>query len=167
VSRRKVIIDGQEVDFTVVQADPTKLKATVAPSGDMARKAYYDRNPSTINKYFNSNVVAGTSWTVAWTYTVPTNRKAIHSVLAYRVAEPIATSGKRANAIHEWSGDGGTTWQIFAAIYHYYGVGEFSYETITVIFGMVAGEMIRSRYVNFDTADHWILTTSLLTEFDA
>jgi len=166
VSRRKVIIDGQEVDFTVVQTDPTKLKATVAPSGDMARKAYYDRNASIFVKAYEA-AVGPHDWTERWRYTVPSNKKTFHSVLYGQVAISVATSGKFASVLHAISIDGGASFQRFGFRRLSYGDGENIDHTVAASFVLFAGNIVRLSTYNSDTVTHWMAGSSVLSEFDA
>jgi len=166
MSRRKVIIDGQEVDFTVVQPDATQLRATITPSGDMARKAYYDRNMSVISMYYAASLGAH-ALTERWRYTVPTGRKAMHSVLMSAATNAIETSGRRCFCGHQYSDDGGVTWKYYALLYHISTVEFCTHQTITATFGMVAGDMIRGVTGHNDTAVHTMYVEILLSEFDS
>jgi len=166
VSRRKVIIDKQEVDFTVVQADPTKLKATVAPSGDMARKAHYDRNPTTVFKRYGGTVPAGTAWTQAWSYTVPTGKKVFINPCFLYIIGPIQTSGRIVATTFQAYDAVAALWSDLAYVRLKNGE-PFIAETIQEQFYASAGAEFRGMYRNQDTTSHWITNTVHFMEFDA
>jgi len=167
MSRRKVIIDGQEVNFTVVQSDPTQLRATITPSGDMARKAWYDRNPTPIMTWWGGTVAAGTPWTVVATYTVPAGKKAMHSVSWLSIMKAIETSGQICQCK-------ASIYEPLAAKYRPYHelrhMDTTTYErankTTTITFLMVAGDEVKLYVENTDTVSHWMGVSILVTEFN-
>lgn len=133
--------------------------------GALSRPEYYDRNVATIVKEWYGTILAGETWVVRWSYTVPSDRKAIHAIIFGYVQGDIATSGRMAVA----------TWEVqappavyarYAEIVHYYGCGFVSYFTVTVTFPLKPGAVVRSRTTSTDTIDHAAGITALLTEFD-
>jgi len=167
VSRRKVIIDGQAVDFTVVQPDATKLKATVAPSGDMARKAYYDRNA--INKLitcsWHGTVAAGQTWLEVWAYTVPTGKKAMMTLTFLRIDGAIATSGRFAAATTSLLPAGESSVEIVGQFH--WTTDPYKIDTWTAIAVAMPGDKFHGWVRNTDTASHFMALRNAIVEFDA
>jgi len=56
------------------------------------RPAWYDRNPTTIRKYYNVNAQAPHSDTQQWTYTVPAGRKTFIEYIQAKVRRATAAT---------------------------------------------------------------------------
>lgn len=148
---------------TVEQADASKLKATITPSGDIARKAEYDRTP-TPQAFVNYTAMgAGTPLTERWRYTVPTGKKAMHNVI-FGLAN-LTPATYTAGAAWELSLNGGASWNRYGDLVHW--TGAYTYFTITVTFYMIAGHIVRGLSYNDDTTSHGVKVGSLFLEFDA
>jgi len=138
--------------------------ATVAPSGDMARKAYYDRNATSVVKHYAASL-GSHAFTVRWTYTVPENKIAIHEIIHEWFSTSVATATKTVQTIHQvyyvdaWFGISNP---VFV-----YGAGYTLSNTITATFTLVYGQAIRGQTYSNDTVNHGIALASILTEFDA
>ncbi|UCE15451.1 MAG: hypothetical protein JSV12_06125 [Candidatus Bathyarchaeota archaeon] len=65
----------------------------ISPSGDMARKAYYDRNASVIIIISGGNYGQHLGWTQRWSYTVPTDKKYMNALWQAGI-ETTMTTGK-------------------------------------------------------------------------
>jgi len=164
MSRRKVIIDGQEVDFTVVQPDATQLRATITPSGDMARKAYYDRNPIVIIRAWDGYVGPHT-FTQRWSYTVPSGRKAMFAIYHHHIRYDIETPERMAYCNNRVSIAGAAA-KTFAQTVLGYGMGFSISDSVGVPFLLKAGDVVTGNTGIDDTRYHSMIITGLLTEFD-
>jgi len=157
---------GENFDIGDISAGTQTNDVNVTPGSgaDMARKAYFDRNADLITTYWGA-LVAAHATTVRWTYTVPSNHKAIHSVFFGRVTLTIVTAGTYAYA----------RWQVYttAAGWDPYGIilhiddGVWGRSTsVTATFAMDAGDECRGQTYHNDTVDHAFNFSALLTEFD-
>lgn len=149
----------------VSQGTAASLKATVTPSGDMARKAYYDRNSSLVVQKYTTSSVGSHANTDRWTYTVPADRKALHSVLHGSIDVDVATADKWLTV--RWHAmEFGGEWSRFAAVVHTKADGLSSTMTVTATFALNEGDAIKLVTFSDDTVNHGMRGTSLFTEFD-
>ena len=151
----------------VRQENASLLKATVSPSGDMARKAFYDRNASTHFQAYGATVSAGTAWTVVYTYTVPTGKKAWVNPVLFNIRTAIATDGKVAGATLDVYDLDAEVYRSIAFRLNYYGGPSEMSETIQIQLFLTEGQSIRGKIKNDDTVDHWINNHVGYLEFDA
>jgi len=148
----------------VASANPADLKATVTPSGDMARKALYDRTSELIHKYW-SGYESTHGVTVRWTYTVPDGRKAIHTFLSGIMFIDIATADKVCEQTWEILKAGGAFTPVVQQLF----IGTDGYLSQLInnaSFTLFAEDGIRGVTVNGDTTGHVFSSSSVLTEFD-
>ena len=147
------------------QTTAANLKATVTPSGDMARKAYYDRNSENESQYYSANVGAGSGNTVRWTYTVPSDHKAMITFYMLRVYAAIATAGRIAVVYMELQPSGGS-YGILNILYHLQAAGIASFDGRNDTTIMFDGDAIRCSTENTDTIAHVIAGGQTIVEFD-
>jgi len=151
-----------------IQTDATQLKATITPSGDMARQHWYDRNPMVDTVWWGGALAAEAGYTVVWSYTVPTGRKAMHTVCWTSALGVIATAGRDCSCSNR-------IWDPETADYRPYHelrhmdttTEERATKTTTITFLMAEGDTITGTITNTDTVDHWMGISATLTEFDA
>jgi len=133
----------------------------VSPSGDMARKEYYDRNPTTIQRVYEANVSQGFGWDQRWTYTVPTGKKFVGCVAVGYILGYI---------------EGTTYWALLkvqqgnAVIFmlgHWYDHGYMTSDTKTVPVIGLAGQVFGGYTWNLDSAAHGMCVALVGVEFDA
>lgn len=157
------------------QTDPTKLKGTiypaagetfpVSPSGDMARKAFYDRNAiSNLNAYKTSGIGAHAE-TVRWSYTVPANKKCNHTMFSSYVTVAIATAGRFLRLRYGLTPSGGSIYIIDVMIFLSATLPTAA-QVDTASFTMVEGDKLDGRTFHDDTVNHAINVVSLSTEYD-
>jgi len=65
----------------------------VSPSGDMARKAFYDRNALDQTQYVWTGPLAQHGWTERFSYTVPSGRKVMLTCATLIINGPPVTAG--------------------------------------------------------------------------
>lgn len=138
---------------------------TVAPSGDMARKAYYDRNLLVVANNYEGSLAAHTD-TVRWTYTVPDGKKAIHGIFAGEVSTKIDTDTKFAQS---WAGVtpfGGAFAKVFIVMLSVLDLFSIS-KVVTATFALTEGDVVQGKTKNTDTVAHWLQVASIVSEFDA
>jgi len=156
-----------DLNATVTQAEKDRTitgTATVTPSGDMARKALYDRTSELIHKYW-SGYESTHGVTVRWTYTVPDGRKAIHTFLSGIMFIDIATADKVCEQTWEILKAGGAFTPVVQQLF--IGTdGYFSQLINNASFTLFAEDGIRGVTVNGDTTGHVFSSSSVLTEFD-
>jgi len=156
-----------DLNATVTQAEKDRTitgTATVTPSGDMARKALYDRTSELIHKYW-SGYESTHGVTVRWTYTVPDGRKAIHTFLSGIMFIDIATADKVCEQTWEILKAGGAFTPVVQQLF--IGTdGYFSRLINNASFTLFAEDGIRGVTVNGDTTGHVFSSSSVLTEFD-
>jgi len=151
----------------VRQENASLLKATVSPSGDMARKAFYDRNASTHFKAYGATVSAGTGWTVVYTYTVPTGKIIWINPVYFNVRTAIATDGKIAGCTLDVYDLDAETYRTIAQKVNYYGGPKEMTDTLQIQLYLKEGQAFRGKVKNEDTIDHWINNHVGYLEFDA
>jgi len=156
-----------DLNATVTQAEKDRTitgTATVTPSGDMARKALYDRTSELIHKYWGG-YESTHGVTVRWTYTVPDGRKAIHTFISGIMFIDIATADKVCEQTWEILKAGGAFTPVVQQLF--IGTdGYFSQLINNASFTLFAEDGIRGVTVNGDTTGHVFSSSSVLTEFD-
>lgn len=134
---------------------------------DLARNAIYDRNSQTIAENYTSPSLQPHSWTVRFTYTVPSNRKCFHTQLFTYIASIITTAGRTARERIEFKESGGS--------YVYYcqyimddrtAHGERIHQTLPSTFYMIEGDAVRGSTYHNDTSNKYFSITIMLVEFD-
>jgi len=162
-----VLLHGySSVDFEwkrVYVDDYHRLHVFVAPSGDMARKAYYDRNMNMVVSAYAASVAAH-AWTVRWTYTVPADHSAMHAFGRMRGAVAIATATKLCGFNLEMYD--GSSWGTVASLFHYDNSGTESILHIALPIALAAAEAVRGSTYSNDTVNHTLDIGSYQTEFD-
>jgi len=165
----------------VHQEDETKLKGTVTqaakdrtitgtvtvtPSGDMARKAPYDRNVE-VKVSFYSALVAAHGSTIRWTYTVPANHTAILTNIYFSASTVIATAGKRCVMdIRTEAVLGGGLFQKICGLVHYSTTAYVTSNTWSTNVIGIAGAIFRGYTDNNDTVSHYMTNNGTFIEFD-
>lgn len=143
-------------DVTVTQAEDV----TVIPSGDMARKAKYDRNILPVPLCLDATI-APDNWVIPWTYTVPDNRIAELCTTCFYVSTKIAVDGN---------------WCRIRVDINNKAVSQMMFDKMTghgtvvnSVLGIFCSEgtVIRGQYKNSDTVNHWITVSAYVIEFDA
>lgn len=137
---------------------------TIAPSGDMARKHPWDRNPTTVVEFYSA-ALAAHGLTTRWTYTVPANHTAIHSVLFEDSSTKIATAGKFTSSTHAANIAAGGD-KKFAGTVHFSTTDHSAERTVTATFYLSANDVVVGRTYSNDTVAHGMTVASLLMEFD-
>ena len=150
-----------------VQATAAELKTEVTPSGDMARKAYYDRDPTPIVEFYEGVSLATHTWTARWTYTVPSNRNAFHEYLYGTVMSAIATADKYARI--RWEANiASAGYDRYA--FHSHVTQDANYRDTGVMlschFLLEDGDIIRGSTAHNDTGTHSMYVSATVTEFD-
>lgn len=153
-------------DRTVTNPTAANLKATVAPSGDMARKAWYDRNAYDASQYSSHGGLTSHEWTVRWTHTIPDNKRAMHALFTYEIAGDIATAAKSFKIGHWVSTDAGSKYTNIALYLLKYGVTAPITNQITAPFILNETDIIKTMTSHDDTAEHACSQGSIITEFD-
>lgn len=151
------------IALSIIQSDPALLKATVTPSGDMARKAFYDRNPILIRQIW-WGLVSSHNWTQRWSYTVPSGKKAMHYVMTQSVEIAIVTDGRLCKMSHQTEVSGVSYG--FAEPAHWYGKGYATNIVENIIFALNAGNKVKAFTYHNDTVSHNFTLASLILEFD-
>lgn len=134
------------------------------------RAPYFDRNPLSITRSFQSNVVGPAANLLGWTYTVPAGRKAYLESYYLNVELNVAGGPPGANlkqALLRYIPVIGTPINFQSA--DYYVPNALGTKVVTaggssVI--MLAGDAIEGRYTVPNGADIYIVNTAKLTEFD-
>jgi len=139
----------------------------IIPSGDMARKDYYDRNALSQNQWWFGTVSAGSSnWIQKWGYTVPTGKKCVTSVIMGYIDQLIATSDRTCAVMIQVAPGGGTE-RMFYGLFMVYGDPKFKCQTLTATQFFFAGDVIIGYVLNNDTVDHGAGIGIGIMEFDA
>lgn len=161
-------------DRTVTNATAANLKAevtqlakdrtvtgsvTVTPSGDMARKAYYDRNITAITEYDSAGYAAH-AWTTRYTYTVPADHIFMSSLASLDVVTPIATATKVAQTLNLYA-DALMLW-----VYHTSTTSNRSTLLEPLPLYLTAGQVIQVRTKHDDTVNHTFSYSVFGVEFD-
>jgi len=132
---------------------------------DVARKDYYDRNAIPIQISYNGTLPNHT-WTIRWTYTVPTGKKAIHTLLTDIIFSAVATSGQYAAIMRQYNSTTAGVNQI-SMLVHYLTTAKATCQTVTAQLFLKAADYINGWTYNDDTISHNFTLGSSFVEFDA
>jgi len=138
---------------------------TVSPSGDMARKAPYDRNMDAINNYYSATVSAH-AWTVRWSYTVPANHLYENGLAFSTILTAIATAGRMVSITIQ-TNISAAGWRTIFNLVHFSTTDAATCLTLTAAFCLKAGDAMRTMTYSDDTVDHAIGVGTIGMEFDA
>jgi len=145
--------------------EPVKV-VELAARVDVARKAFYDRNPAVKICEALGWIEAGTTqWLELDRYTVPAGRKAIQTLIFDSLVYAIATSGQIVETRRRYTKDE-VTWHKYSHFSHYSTVDPIKSETVTAEMMLMPGDTITIEGKNTDTRRHWVSSASLLVEFD-
>lgn len=133
----------------------------VRPTGDMARKAPYDRDVLTITEYYVASLPAH-GWTTRWTYTVPTDRMYCNSIFSLILTKVIATAGRLAVITVER----GAAFQRLSAVEKWSATQIVHDLVITPVFYLLQGDYLMGRTYANDTVNHSFYITLMGLEFD-
>jgi len=151
---------------TVVQSTASHLKATVAPSGDMARKAPYDRNATNITNslIIDANYGAHGS-TTRMTYTVPTNKILLLTYYFSQIVTAIATAGKEAICYSQIKPSGGSGRTVVSNGHYSMVIPRLTLSSPTPSYLFEGDQLLMRTYSN-DTIGHLFSATHTAIVFD-
>jgi len=153
---------------------------TVAPSGDMARKALHDRNATIIVRDWAGTLAAGEAVTTKWTYTVPTGKIAFCNPFFVLIRGAVATElttvqGRLVVTIGATDYDLAWVMSYFATktitkdarISDHANFSPETMQTIQIQLYLIAGQSVKAITKNEDSVGHFCRICAGFVEFDA
>jgi len=156
--------DEDKLKATVKQKEKDRTitgTATVTPSGDMARKAPWDRNLLRITEH--ANVIVGTtSWVARWRYTVPTDRIYCNSIFSLIIELPLNDSSKKVVCAIDMNVGA----ERLAVIQQRSATEYIAQLNLTPVFYLLEDDYLEGKTINTDDVSHTCKLTLMGLEFD-
>lgn len=153
------------VDHAAAVAAYVPTSVTIVPSGDMARKAPYDRNPDTGQiPLCNLSVPAGSGWASRASRVIPSGKLGKIFTIYGGVDTAIATAGRMVQILFRLEHDSDAF--NIARIMHFSTTDQGISLTVTALGIAVAGDKLDIWTINSDTIAHWCNATIFHVEFD-
>jgi len=138
---------------------PTGMDTDVI--GDMARKAHYDRTPTTIARQYQGSRPTEFGWAEVWSYTVPTGRMYQNLVGVVRISPALNLAGRFCMVKVQILGT-------YVVIFKEVVVGGLPIgDSMSLPFMLKAGENMGGYCWNYDDINHDMLVGCVGIEFDA